>query len=149
MEGAIGYVTVVDEHDAEQVCIQFANDKIYKWLSKAVPLPSRWMDKYETAHPSSKDLIQLAAQQDAQHKAKRVALFFKAVASGDLVSVQLLFTKVRDVDVLMKSKTALHVASKYGHKDVVKWLLDVANAQLEKRDQRGYRALHYAADKYI
>ena len=144
----MGYVTAIADHDAEQVCIQFANNQIYKWLSKSVLLPSSWMDKYETGRPSERELVQLAAQEEALHKAQRVARFFKAVESGDLVSVQLLFTKVRDVDVLLKSKTALHVAAKYGYKEVVEWLLDEANAQLEKRDRRGFRALHYAADKY-
>ena len=140
MEGTLGRVTRVSELDPEKLFIQFDNDQINKWLYKGNPLPSKWMELFETAQPSlDKELVELAA--------KQAALFFKAVKRGDLRTVKILHKRHGvDVDALdeTSSYTALQLACQEGYKDIIQWLLDEAQADLEKPGCDGWRALNCA-----
>lgn len=144
MEGAIGRVTGVDEQDPEKLYIHFDNDHIYKWLYKGNPLPSKWMELFAVAQPAfDRELVELAA--------KQMALFFNAVKRGDLRTVKLLHKRHGvDVDALdeITKNTALQLASREGFKDLVEWLLDEAQAELEKQGFNGNRALHIAVCGY-
>lgn len=144
MEGAVGRVTGVDEQNPEKLYIQFDNDQIYKWLYKGNPLPSKWMELFDVAQPAfDRELVELAA--------KQMALFFNAVKRGDLRTLKLLHKRHGvDVDALDEGtkNTALQLASKAGFKDLVEWLLDEAQAELEKPGFNGCRALHCAVTGY-
>ncbi len=145
MEGALGRVTGVDERDPEKLYIHFDNEDIYKWLSKDNSLPSIWMEPFETTQPSlDKELIELAA--------KLQALFFEAVKRGDLRTAQLLHKRHGvDADALDETtmNTALLVACFEGYKDLVVWLLDEAQVELEKTGYNRHRALHFAVFGYF
>ena len=140
MEGAVGRVTGVDEQDPEKLYIHFDNENIYKWLYKGNPLPSKWMELFDVAQPAfDRELVELAA--------KQMVLFFNAVKRGDLRTVKLLHKRHGvDIDVLdeVTTNTALQIASREGFKDLVEWLLEEAQAELEKPGYNDFRALHIA-----
>ena len=145
MKGVIGQVTGIDEEDPSgKLFIEFDDSEIYDWLPKSAPLPSAWMDLYETALPSySKELQELAS--------KEVTLFFQAADGGDLRTAKLLHCRHGvNADEARKpdGKTALHLASLKGHYDLVQWLLEKAKVNVNKPDNRGYSAIHYAVLGY-
>ena len=77
-------------------------------------------------------------------------IFFDAVRRGDLNLVRLLHIHHQlDVNSLIgiKGEVALHVACKRGLKELVQWLLEEAQADLEKSDNFPWnrRAIHCAA----
>lgn len=143
LEGAVGRVVRVDPQNPDKLYLQFDNDDIHNWLSKDIPLPSGWMEPFETDQPSlDKEFIEL--------EAKQTALFLDAVERGDLRIAKLLHNRHGvDVDASnTNSMTALHLACQLGHKELVKWLLNEVEADLEKQDDKGFRAIHYAANRY-
>ena len=71
---------------------------------------------------------------------------YKAVKTGDLQTFVSLI-KHLNVDVnnyYFRGMSALHLAIKEGHKDIVHWLLDQPQMDLEKQDPYGHRAIHHA-----
>ena len=77
-------------------------------------------------------------------------IFFDAVRRGDLNLVRLLHIHHQlDVNSLIgiKGEVALHVACKKGLKELVQWILNEAQADLEKSDNFPWnrRAIHCAA----
>ena len=82
---------------------------------------------------------------------KLVALLVEASAEGDLFFVKDLVVNYKlDVDSCHTSKdgvTALQAACRYGHCDIVEWLLKNA-ADLEIPDDKGRRAIHHAVKGY-
>jgi len=75
-----------------------------------------------------------------------VALFFTAVEEGDLRNAKLLHdrhgvdAKARNTD----GKTALHLATQRGYKELIDWLLNEAHVDVDQTDLKGYRAIHFA-----
>ena len=129
----------IDESDPEMLYIQLDDDKIHKWLPKDEFISSKWMEPFETLQPSvEEELVELIS--------KGVALFINAVNRGDLRVAKLLLKRAGvDVDARnADGRTALHVACQQGYKEIIKWLLDVAKADLEVTDNEGLRAIHHA-----
>ena len=114
--------------NAEEVYIQFDNYKIYFWLGRYSSLSSSYLEAYQTIQPVvDKDLVELDA--------KAVELFSKAVNAGDLRTAKILYYRY---GVSLESRnaygqTALHVAIQKGHQDIVQWLLDSVEIDLETR----------------
>ncbi len=76
-------------------------------------------------------------------------LFLKAVEEGDLEMAKFLYTKDREVIYACyeDGRTTLHVGCIKGHKEIVKWLVEVAQMVIEKPDESGYRAIHHAVEQ--
>ncbi len=78
---------------------------------------------------------------------KATSLFFDAVRKGDLRAVGLLINH-HGVDLnscLFKDVTALHLAIKEGQKEIVQFIIDQPQTDLEKQDENlCYRAIHHA-----
>lgn len=82
--------------------------------------------------------------------AKHIALFIAAVDANSLDAVKFLY-QLYGVGVNALSATgmtALHVACKEGFKDIVQWLLDEFDDEIEKPDVKGFRAIHSAVQGY-
>ena len=82
--------------------------------------------------------------------AREVAFFVRAAENGDLNLLKLLhgrYNGIVDDRRIEDGRNALHLACVNGHKEAVKWLLDVAKADLEIADEeQGFRAIHFALD---
>ena len=77
---------------------------------------------------------------------KLVALFFTAVEEGDLRNAKLLHDR-HGVDAEARNpdgKTALHLATQRGYKELIDWLLNEAHVDVDQTDLKGYRATHFA-----
>ena len=143
--GSVGRVIGIDERDpTKNVFIRFDDAEIHQWLPSNVSLPSAWMDPFYTAHPAiNRELLELFSSE--------LALFFKAVNQGDLRTAKILYNRQPGVDVEARNsdgKTALHIASRKGHTDLVEWLLDAAKVDVDKPDLKGFRAIHLAVLGY-
>jgi len=141
LKGSVGRVIGIDERDPSgKVFIRFDDAEIHQWLPTGVPLPSSWMDPYQSAHPAiDRELLELYSLE--------LALFFKVVSEGDLRTAKLLYNRQPGVDVEARNpdgKTALHVASRKGHTNLVEWLLNEAKVDANKPDAKVYRAIHHA-----
>ena len=139
MKKAVGRVTEILPDDPLKVFIQFDNDEIHNWLPKNKPLPSSWLEKFETNHSDLEaELVEAII--------KNEVLFFKAVDRGDLRIAKLLHNRYGvDVDALnADGKTALQLASENGQIDMVQWLLNETKVDIEKPGMNGLRAIHCA-----
>lgn len=148
--GEAGRVCGISEEDPTKLFIQFRNDeKIFSWLPRNIALPSRWMEPFKMAQSplsvNKKELMELFA--------KEIAFFVQAAENGDLDLLKLLhrrYNGIVDDRRIEDGRTALHLASLNGHKDVAEWLLDVAKADLEIADeQQGFRAIHFALEGLV
>jgi len=142
LEGEIGRVCKIDGPKALDV--HFDKEEINKWLSEYEAddyFPSSWFERVEMC--VDKELDELAS--------KTGSLFYDAVRKGDLRTVGLLINR-HGVDVnsyLYKDMTALHLAIKEGQKEIVEFLLNLPQTDLEKRGSHvRYRAIHYAVLRY-
>lgn len=136
-------IGVDTEYPSGKLFIQFDNPEIHHWLPKSVSLPSAWMDLIQPADPAlDEEFLELVSME--------VSLFFKAVDRGDLRIAKLIQIRRGIVDFgtaeisSPEGKTALHIASEKGHKDVVQWLLDELKVDVNKPDAKGLRPIHYA-----
>ena len=97
------------------------------------------MDVIQPVNPDiEKERLNLAS--------KLVALFFTAVEEGDLRSARLLRDR-HGVDAEARNpegKTALHLATQRGYKELIDWLLDAALVDVDQPDLKGYQAIHFA-----
>lgn len=146
MKGSVGRVIGIDGRDPSgKVFIRFDDPEIHQWLPTDVPLPSAWMDSFQSAHPAiDRELLELFSLESS--------LFFKAVSEGDLRTAKLLYNRQLGVDAEARNsggRTALHVASRKGHTDLVEWLLNEAKVDVNKSDVKGYRAIHHAVLGYL
>jgi len=119
--------------------IQLDNHKIYEWMGKESYLPSSWLEHYETVQP-------IIDEQIVELELKVVNLFYDAVYAGGLRSIQLLYANYK-MDLNRRNadgQTALHLACREGHQDVVRWLTDQKEVDIEMEDNLGYRAIHHA-----
>jgi len=130
---------VNEDSPATLVFVQLYNKRVYNWLPKNQALPSAWMENYETAHPDVKEEI-------TDLSIRSLISFFKSVENGDFLMAKLIYTNhgVHVNERNADGKTALQVACELGCKDIVEWLINEAEADLEKPDFKGFRALHYA-----
>ncbi len=142
LKGAIGRVIgIIEEDSCCKLFVQFDDPSIHQWLPKSLVFPSDWMEPFQTPNPAlDEELLDLAS--------KALGLFFKAVDEGDLRLVKLLLVnyKLLDADDSRNpdGRTALHIASLKGHCDLVEWLLDEAEVDIENPDLKGSRAVHLA-----
>jgi len=112
---------------------------MYEWMPKEKYLPSSWLEHYETVQP-------IIDEQMVELELKVVNLFYDAVYAGDLRSIQLLHAH-RWIDLNQwneDGQTALHLACQEGHQDVVRWITDRKDVDIEMEDNLGYRAIHHA-----
>jgi len=83
---------------------------------------------------------------------KTTSLFYDAVRKGDLRTVRFLI-RHHGFDVnarLFKDMTALHLAIREGQKEIVKFIIDQPQTDLEKKSFCGYRenrAIYHAVDR--
>jgi len=139
LQGAIGRVIGISPSNYDELLIQFDNPRIYEWMPKKRFLPSSWLEHYETIQP-------IINEQIVELELKVVNLFYDAVYAGDLRSVQLLHSCYK-IDLNGRNadgQTVLHLACQEGHQDVVRWLTDQMETDLEIGDNLGYRAIHHA-----
>ena len=126
-------------HPSSHLLVLFDNADIPDLLPKSLSLPSSWMDVIQPVNPSiEKERLSLAY--------KLVALFFTAVEEGDLRSAKLLRDR-HGVDAEARNpegKTALHLATQRGYKELIDWLLDAALVDVDQPDLKGYQAIHFA-----
>jgi len=75
--------------------------------------------------------------------------FVRAAYKGDLLTLQSQSNEM--VNCFYNKKTALHEACRFGRKEVVEWLLDVAKAAIDIPDEstEGFRAIHWAVQAYV
>ena len=138
-----GRVSGIDaENPAEKVYVNFDDPTMHKWLLKEKSLPFTWIEHYNPPEPTlDEELIDFVT--------KGTRLFLRAVEEENLLIVKILFNhhkihvNARNAD----GTTALLVACQKGNKDLVKWLLDQAEADMEEQDYRGFRAIHHVAQK--
>ena len=138
-QGAIGRVIGISSSHSEELLIQFDNQKICEWMPKERFLPSSWLEHYETVQP-------IIDEQIVELELKVVNLFYDAVYAGDLRSVHLLYACYK-IDLNRRNadgQTALHLACQEGHQDIVRWLTDQKEVDIEMEDNLGYRAIHHA-----
>jgi len=90
-------------------------------------------------HHSSDDLI----SDDDQSSSEPNEQLMRAIVDGDLITVKLLM-EVWYVDP-HSNTTPLHLASEYGHLDVVRYLVEETNYDVECRDEDEETPLHVAA----
>ena len=108
-------------------------------MPKEKHLPASWLQHYETIQP-------IIDEQIVELELKVVNLFNDAVYAGDLRSVRLLhaYYKIDRNRRNADGQTVLHLACQEGHQDVVRWLTDQMETDLEIEDNLGYRAVHLA-----
>lgn len=85
------------------------------------------------------------------HSAMSVDEIEKAIQKGDLQAfVSLINRKKLDVNYtnFPHGMPALHLACAEGQREIVQWLLDQPQTDLEKEDKIGFRAVHHAALGY-
>lgn len=74
---------------------------------------------------------------------------FAAVRAGDFQTVQRLVEIGENIDAMGPGKaTVVHLASRFGHHEILRLLVE-ENAQVDARDQRMLRPLHFAKDAAI
>ena len=83
---------------------------------------------------------------------KTTNLFYDAVRKGDLRTVGLLINH-HGVDVnslCFNDMTALHLAIKEGQKEIVEFIINLPQTNLETQGSHShYRAIHYAVLRYL
>lgn len=84
--------------------------------------------------------------------ATEVTELLQAVISNEIDHVSALLKqkkiKVDEVLDLNTDQTALHVAAQYGHKDLVRLLVEEFGADIDHKDKRGDAAIHIASCYY-
>jgi len=140
VEGEIGRVCKINSPSTFYV--HFDNEEINKWFDEQGGcFTSSWFERVEMC--VDKELDELAS--------KTASLFYDAVRKGDLRTVGLLINR-HGVDVnslCFNDMTALHLAIKEGQKEIVEFLLNLPQTDLEKRGSHvRYRAIHYAVLRY-
>lgn len=146
MIGAIGRVTNINEDDADQLYVHF-NDigELSRLFYGAAPLSSAWMELYH------QPIQQFSPEEElAECAVKVAALFFKFIESGDLQNAKTLHEHHKiDHDALNGDEmTALQVASNKGYTEVVQWLIGVVKVSVNAAGINGFRAIHYAVQRY-
>lgn len=141
MKGSIGQVIGIDENDpADKVFIRFDDAEINQLLPTGVPLSSTWMEPFNTAYLAiHKELLELFSLE--------MALFYKAVAEGDLRTAKLLYNRHPGVDIEARNPegmTAIHIAILKGHTNLIEWLVDEVKVDMEKPDMKSYCPIHNA-----
>ena len=138
MDGEIGRVCDTFKEDPKRLLIKFDNFEIYNWLGDREPLPSSWMELYKSAY--------LAVDRELDEISKRVeGLFYDAVKRGDIrIAKMIYYRHAVDINATVNGKTSLYGACKKGEKEIVLWLLDQPELDLEKADYLGCRAIHQA-----
>ncbi len=138
LEGEIGQVCEIASNN--MFGVHFDNEAINEWLFARHAdkyYPASWMERVKSC--VGRELSELAL--------KTTSLFYKAVRKGDLRTVKLLISR-HGVDVNASSfngLTALHLAIIEGQKEIVKWILDQPQTDLEKPGRNSYYgAIHYA-----
>ena len=129
---------------SDKVGVHFYNQKINERSSDRVAMyfPPSWLERVKMC--VAKELRDLAA--------KTASLFYDAVRKGDLQTVRFLIRHHGfDVNSLyFNDMTALHLAIKEGQKEIVKFIIDQPQTDLEKQDNHShYRAIHYAVLRYL
>lgn len=100
--------------------------------------------------PIKDDALQSSAVREWYAAGK--ALFVKAAQTGDLKTLQFIHSKsIGAVNCYHDGMTALNAACKEGQNAAAQWLLDVAEADVERADEgvARYKAIHYAVKGYI
>jgi hypothetical protein len=142
--GASGRISHISEENPAQYYVNFDTDGIHKAVFLARPLPSAWM---ELNQPPKLTL----EQEILDGVSKTAPLFIKAVQEGNLPAVKLLHNHHKfnyNARINSNGMTALQIACEKGYKDLVEWLLNEANVDLDKAAEKGFRAVHYAVQKY-
>ena len=138
LDGEIGRVCDIFKEDPKRLLIKFDNFEIYNWLGDRKPLPSSWMELYKSDN--------LSVDRELDEISKRVeGLFYDAVKRGDIrIAKMIYYRHAVDINATVNGKTSLYGACKKGEKEIVLWLLDQPELELEKADYLGYRAIHLA-----
>jgi len=134
----IGRVCGTFKEDPKRLFVKFDNYEIYQWLGDREPLPSSWMELYEYANP--------AVDRELDEISRRTEwLFYDAVKRGDMRIVKLIFYRhAVNINATVNGKSALYAACKKGEKEILSWLLDQPEIDIERADYLGYRAIHQA-----
>lgn len=140
MEGEIGRVSGISTSDPECNNILFDKKEIREWFIIRYgdePLPSSWMKRVVMCVDNELDEL----------TSKTTSLFYDAVMKGDLRTVRLLINH-HGVDVnecIFEDFTALELAIKEGQKEIVQFIIDQPQTELEKPEGSPcYRAIHHA-----
>lgn len=101
-------------------------------------LQSSWIERSEINAEIDQELDDMDS--------RKMTLFTKAVKRGDLRTIKLLINRQRvDINAFLFCKMpALHLACKEGQKEIVQFIIDHPETDLEKRDSSGYHAIHHA-----
>lgn len=145
--GAIARVTHVCEINPNtRVHVQFNDENLYNWVSSNFPLPSEWMEAYHP-DPATPALI---SDQVTELVSKGIDLFFHAVDGGDLETIKKLHQHYRiEFDAWKRGgRTALQVACEKNQKELAEWLINEAKVGLNVAGIQGFRAIHYAVQRW-
>ncbi len=132
----IDIVKVDNEVGCENVHLELKKGTI---LERQPPLKPEWLEALPGVPPLEEKLFKI--------KLKMGDMFVDAAKGGTLYIMQDLMTNHNvSLDVDHKSTpglTALHLASRKGHYDIIQWLLH-EGADIEKEDDKGRTALYHS-----
>ena len=108
-------------------------------MQKSKPLKESWVEDVPLVSKLRKLELKLAS------------LLVEASIGGDLSLVKNLITKhgVPADDTYNYGVTALHMASRYGHVEIVNYLVKDLKANPDKVDDRGRTAIYFAVNGYF
>ena len=143
MAGETGRVVKVDKNDFIRVENDISSNP-YMLTSGGLALRPEWLEPKSCALELHNKLFKM--------KSKMANLLVEASYEGDAYLVDEMISIVHTVPVdaenqNMAGMTALHMACRNGHTDIVNMLL-ARGADLEKQDSKGRTCVHHAVKVY-